>query len=241
MIICKNCHNRFQGNYCNRCGQKSTVKRIHRGFIFNDLQLGLFNIDSGLFFTIRELFTRPGYAIKDYIVGKRVRYFMPVSMLILLSTIYSFLYHYLEIDLFFQSTNKFGDDEKYMQLVQSLDGNYVYYILMSLHIFSFSSWLLFRKKGFNFSEHFVLNSYAASQRLIFHTITLSILYVVPEEPQIRQLITRIQLIVDISLIVWCYFQFFNLKIIPLLVRTALSLLLSYIILTISIAIFYYVI
>ncbi|SFC27073.1 Protein of unknown function [Zunongwangia mangrovi] len=240
MTICKNCHNRFQGNYCNQCGQKATVKRIRREFIFNDLQLGLFNIDSGMFFTIKELFTRPGYAIKDYIVGKRVGYFMPVSMLIVLSTIYSFLYHYLDIDLFYQTTNKFSEDERSMHLIKSLDGNYVYYVLMTLHVFSFSSWILFKKKGYNFSEHFVLNTYAASQRLVFHTVTLSILYVVPEEPQIRQLITRIQLIVDISLIGWCYFQFFKLKTITLIIKTVLSLGLSYLILIILISILYYV-
>ncbi|WBL23531.1 DUF3667 domain-containing protein [Zunongwangia sp. HRR-M8] len=240
MIICKNCHQHFQGNFCNRCGQKATVKRIHRGFIFNDLQLGLFNIDSGFFFTAKELFTRPGYAIKDYIVGKRVRYFMPVSLLILLSTIYSFLYHYLEIDVFYQATNKFNGDEKYLKLVETLDGNYVYYTLATLHVFTFSSWLVFRKTAYNFSEHFVLNTYAASQRLIFHTALLGVLYVIPEKPGVYQSITAVQLIVDVLLILWCNIQFFKLKPIIIIFKSILILILTFFILTFIISIFYHV-
>ena len=240
MIICKNCHQRFQGNYCNRCGQKATVKRIHRGFIFNDLQLGLFNIDSGFFYTAKELFTRPGYAIKDYIVGKRVRYFMPVSMLLVLSTVYSFLYHYLDVDIFYQGTSVYSENEKYMSLVKALDGNYAYYTLVSLHIFSFSSWLLFKRFGYNFSEHFVLNTYAACQRLFFHTIFLSFLYIAPKEQNKYIFIFRIQLIVDFLLFLWCFIQFFKMRTITIIIKTCLSLILSYFILLIIISFFYYV-
>ncbi|MDN3594683.1 DUF3667 domain-containing protein [Zunongwangia endophytica] len=240
MTTCKNCDLYFEGRYCSLCGQKSSIERIHSFSIFNDLQLGLFNIDSGFFFTIKELFIRPGYAIRDYVAGKRVRYFMPVSMLVVLSTIYSFLYHYLDINLFYQASSKLAQDEKYLKLASILDGNYVYYTLATLPIFSFSSWLIFNKQSYNFPEHFVLNTYAACQRIIFHIAFLSILYSVPEEPSARKLITRFELIINTILFLWCYFQFFQLTAFGLIFKTSLSLLFSYLIIISLIMVCYYV-
>ena len=52
---------------------------------------GWINIDSGFFFTIKELFIRPGYMINDYITGKRIRYFRPLQMLFVLGAVYVLL------------------------------------------------------------------------------------------------------------------------------------------------------
>ena len=56
--ICKNCDNQFEGNYCNECGQEAEVQKINLRFIWYDLQQGLLNFDSGVLYTIKELFTQ---------------------------------------------------------------------------------------------------------------------------------------------------------------------------------------
>ena len=63
--------------------------------LWHDIQHGLFHFDNGVLYTAKQLFTRPGNSIREYIDGKRVRHFKPISLVILLATVYGFLYHTL--------------------------------------------------------------------------------------------------------------------------------------------------
>lgn len=56
MINCKNCENQFEGHFCNQCGQKANVQRINFSYLVNEFSKGIFQIERGLFFTIKELF-----------------------------------------------------------------------------------------------------------------------------------------------------------------------------------------
>lgn len=91
--ICKNCSNHFEGNFCNNCGQAANTHKLNMHFIWHDLQHGLFHFDNGIFYTIKQLLTRPGYTIREFIDGKRVRHFKPLSFIFVLATVYGVLYH----------------------------------------------------------------------------------------------------------------------------------------------------
>jgi hypothetical protein len=41
-------------------------------FIEQDLIHRIWHVDTGILFTIRELFTRPGHCVREFINGKRV-------------------------------------------------------------------------------------------------------------------------------------------------------------------------
>ncbi|WP_245628265.1 DUF3667 domain-containing protein [Croceitalea dokdonensis] len=49
-------------------------------------------------FTIKELFIRPGNAIRDFIQGKRKNYFKPVAYAFTLSTLYFLVTRLIEIN-----------------------------------------------------------------------------------------------------------------------------------------------
>jgi hypothetical protein len=98
--ICKNCNHTFEGNYCNNCGQAANTHKLTMHFIWHDLQHGLFHFDNGIFYTIKQLVTRPGHTIREFINGKRVRHFKPLTLVVLLATLYGFLYHYFIENLF---------------------------------------------------------------------------------------------------------------------------------------------
>ena len=91
ITICGNCQTNFSGNYCFNCGQHKDVPRFSYKWIAKNMIGGWINIDSGFFFTIKELFIRPGYMINDYITGKRIRYFRPLQMLFVLGAVYVLL------------------------------------------------------------------------------------------------------------------------------------------------------
>ena len=86
--VCKNCDQTFMGNYCNRCGQNKKTSRLRWQTMLQNAIGGISSIDRGFALTLLELIFRPGYMIKDYIAGKRIRYFRPFQLLFLLSATY---------------------------------------------------------------------------------------------------------------------------------------------------------
>lgn len=74
--ICMNCSSEVHSRYCPDCGQKSPTSRITLPhFVRHDLMHGLWHIDKGILFTLREALLRPGQAALDYIRGRRIRYY----------------------------------------------------------------------------------------------------------------------------------------------------------------------
>ena len=63
MVTTKNCINSgnlITDSFCQKCGQKATVHKYSvKHFIEHDLIHGIWHVDYGIFFTIKELFTRP--------------------------------------------------------------------------------------------------------------------------------------------------------------------------------------
>ncbi len=78
---CSNCGYSFTGRICPQCGQAATWMRYTwRQMILNLLDIwGLGN--RPMFRTLHELFTRPGYMVRDYLGGHRQFYFPPFKLL----------------------------------------------------------------------------------------------------------------------------------------------------------------
>ena len=78
---CPNCAYQYVGRVCPQCGQVGTWERYSwRQAILNFLDIwGLGN--RPMFRTLRELFVRPGYMVRDYLSGHRQFYFPPFKLL----------------------------------------------------------------------------------------------------------------------------------------------------------------
>ena len=83
---CPTCHTRYVGNFCPRCGQSATIGR----YSFRTALLNFLNVwgigNRSMFRTLRDLILRPGYMIRDYLMGMQMAYFPPFQMLFLLTT-----------------------------------------------------------------------------------------------------------------------------------------------------------
>ncbi len=157
---CLNCDSPVIGKYCADCGQKTATHRITpKHFIMHDLVHGVLHIDRGIPFTLKEVFTRPGYAAQDYIKGKRVKYYN-VFYLILL-TIGFLLIANGHTDL---AIDKIQQSQKLPLVVATfiaLVFNYFkYFLLLLLPLFSLSGLIVFNRLTYNFFEHFIIAGYA---------------------------------------------------------------------------------
>ena len=86
---CKNCNNRFVGNYCNECGEKVYTDKDKQVSHFFEEGIHFITHFEGKFFkTIKTLFSKPGQVSLDYSNGIRKKYFKLLSLFLLLVILY---------------------------------------------------------------------------------------------------------------------------------------------------------
>ncbi len=88
---CKNCGRETTTKYCPNCGQRSSVNRVTFKETFEDLADSLFTLSAPLIITFKNLLVNPGVLFREYLGGKRKKYYKPVSFFILSTAIYLFL------------------------------------------------------------------------------------------------------------------------------------------------------
>jgi len=175
---CKNCDHIVEGNYCTFCGQSIRVDKVTFPNLLSELSESVFQVNRGLLFTIKELFIRPGKNIREYLNGKRKNHFKPIAYALALSTIYFLLSQIIGGETFLndllEGAAQAGKDNKTTSPViiafTWFADNYAITMLLLLPLFALASYLAFEGSGFNYLEHFVLNSYIIGQQAIIYAI-----------------------------------------------------------------------
>lgn len=204
--ICKNCHQVYKGHYCNNCGQSTETHKINAHFLWHDIQHGLLHFDKGILYSIKQLYTRPGHSIREFIEGKRVKHFKPLSLVVVLATLYGVLYHYFHINLYPDSTDVNGID--YHEFNEWTSTHFSWITIATIPIYTIGTYICFRKLNYNFFEFFVLNTFKASQKLFAHIALFPLLYYFNGTSEIT-VIVKILYILDLILIFWTNLQFFD--------------------------------
>ncbi|WP_281323387.1 DUF3667 domain-containing protein [Flavobacterium aestivum] len=209
-ITCKNCHQTYKGHYCSNCGQTAETHQLNLHFLLHDLQHGLFHFDSGITYTGKQLFTRPGHSIREFIEGKRVKHFKPISLIIVLATVYIALIHLLHIDLFPKTEQSTISDYSITveKLKEWLTSHFAWITLLSIPLHTIGTAICFRKQGYNFIEYFILNTYKAAQKLYISILFIPLLYHYNGTPAIET-VFRTLILIDFVFYFWTNVQFFN--------------------------------
>ncbi|WP_299435401.1 DUF3667 domain-containing protein [uncultured Aquimarina sp.] len=152
---CLNCNYDIENNFCSHCGQKTSTHQFSwKYFLINDFIYGAFKLEKGFFFTIKELFTRPGHSIREYVKGKRVHHFNYFSLLLVILAINHFIGNYSSV----RAVDLYGADEVTGYLKISRDYNAIIKILY-IPFWSVVTFLFFRKSKQKYIENIVMNMY----------------------------------------------------------------------------------
>jgi len=156
---CLNCEKELTDQYCSGCGQKSDTHRItFKNFIFHDVLHGTFHIERGILFTAKQALIRPGKAALDYIAGKRKRYYNVFYLILLTLALLLFLRHFYDALLHMQGEAFTPTNEDAAN--KALDDIYAqkskFLIFLSVPFAALNSFLLFRRKKLNLSEHSII-------------------------------------------------------------------------------------
>jgi len=173
----------------------------------HDVIHGVWHVDKGILYTLKALFTRPGYSVREYIEGKRAHHFNFVTLIILILATSSLLAPYSHVtmgDLMPEASRSMMNTferfaTKYPKII----------LLIAIPVNSFFSFIWYRKARFNYSEHLVLNSYKTAAEMILG-LFFSILTIFYTNVNVLTIIYFL-LIAGGSIIygVWFYYQFFS--------------------------------
>lgn len=169
---CLNCGKELVDTYCSGCGQKADTHRItFKNFIFHDLLHGTFHIERGILFTAKEALIRPGKAALDYIAGKRKRYYNVFYLILLTIGLMLFIRHFYASSINQQGEiidpSQLNEASKTIDEIISQKSKFI--MLLFVPLAALNSFILFRRKKLNLSEHFILTGMLLLGMLLIST------------------------------------------------------------------------
>ena len=193
-MICANCNGTVETNFCPTCGQKNSVHRITVSHVLHEGLHSVTHADKGFLLLVKELVTRPGIVAKEYIEGRRKRYFNPLSFLVISSALFAYFGSatgYMD-KLTGGGPNRAGGrpiSEVWREVFQiaSHSGKWLT-LLFIAPLFALLSWLFFIKKKYNYAENFVLHSFIFGEAALLRLVVFIPLYLIfPERTSVLNL------------------------------------------------------
>lgn len=199
--LCKNCENALPSEvkFCPNCGQAAHTHRLDMHHILHDLIHVFIHADKGFLYLTKELALQPGIVVKEYVAGKRKKYFNPFSYLVLTIAVSAFLtsyFHLLESDLQHQNP---------VSALITKNINLIF--LVSVPVMALFTRLLFYRGGYNYAEHLTLQAYMGGFRVFFFILIFTPLVIFFRQYYFSAL--SVYLALWVAFLCWAYIQFFG--------------------------------
>jgi hypothetical protein len=236
---CKNCHQEVHQRYCANCGQKTSVEPLTMKRLMTEISDNVFQINHGLFFSIKEFTLRPAQGIENYLSGQRKQYFQPIAYAFTLATLFFILVkltgHSTFVEQLFEGYLMGVEKEDELMspgnlgLIARVSNNYAYTILLLVPVFALASKIAFFNEKRNYLEHLVLNLYITGHQSIIYGI-FAILGLLVDYVDVMEIITLF-LSMFYAFFVFCHF-FKNTHILIRLIQVLISYLIAMVFLAI---------
>jgi hypothetical protein len=161
--VCANCSTHTVGVFCHACGQRSSVQRLTVPHLLQEVPHALFHLERGIVPTLVGLVKRPGKTINDYLDGQRVRYFNPLTLLMLLAGLTVLLFSSFPLD--FSSASKGMPEPLKLKYVEFVRLNFRWYsatLVFYLPATALLTFVCFAGRARSYGEHLVINAFAIS-------------------------------------------------------------------------------
>ena len=174
-VMCQNCDHDYVGQYCSQCSQRADTHPVNWHYIWHEIPHSVWHIDRGIAYTLRQLLTRPGHTIREFLEGKRVNHYRPLALLFLLGAIYLFVQHGLGISFAKVSQEMFSPETKdasarllafQKESGQFLERNQNLISIVMIPFYAFGYWLMFRRQGYNYPQMLVVQTFITNFHLL---------------------------------------------------------------------------
>jgi hypothetical protein len=211
MNNCIKCNEPVHGNYCSSCGYPVELKKIDGRYILNEIG-DVFLVNSGMFYTIKSLITKPGKTVRHFITEDRSQCVRPITFLVVTSLFYAIVNYFFHIEM---KDNTFDVNLFFDIKVEGLPTaififgwmteNFAYSGILTGLFMALGVKIFFRKADYNLFEIFVLICFVSGISTLFITVSTII-----------QSITHLNLrgissIITLVYFIWATGQFFGMK------------------------------
>lgn len=229
-MICKNCENEFEGKFCNACGQTAAIHRITIKEIFHNWIHVLTHADKSIFKLIVNLAKDPGIVAREYIEGKRIKYFSPLQFLVLMTTVTTFLnltFQIMGSQIPPEVYNTLSDRNKFFYQFNMFSYKYMnIYMFLSVPIAAFSTRIFFADRNYNYAENLIANAYFAGERSVLFIFAVLFIIILPR--QYSSIILLLYTLFMFIYLFYAYKKFFLFKNVKDYFKGILSLIFMYI-------------
>ncbi|MEM7551915.1 MAG: DUF3667 domain-containing protein [Bacteroidota bacterium] len=169
--------------------QERTINRITLKETILDA-LSAFNLERGLLYTVKLLFSRPGHLIRSYLNEGRFQIFNVFRLLFLTTALSITLIYVSDFSEFLggieEGWNNYEYDEQASQKINDLQKVFFewYNLLLwiAIPIYALFSFIFNRKSGYNYAEHMVMQSFYVSGMNIGYVVVLLLGLVITGTP-----------------------------------------------------------
>jgi hypothetical protein len=211
---CLNCDTAFSDGqrFCTQCGQKTSTHRLTWRHFQHEFLHALTHADTGILHLFKELVLRPGVVAREYVEGKRKKYFNPFSYFLISAGVIV-----LVDQLFGQQVAEAAPDPAVLARLttEAARANYIELVHRSSQIAHFAAshgnlfaiaaipilalvwWAFYRRRGYNYVEFL-------TAAMLIDSVTNVLLPFVMQpfranaDPSVAQWVLRATLVVQIS-------------------------------------------
>lgn len=224
---CLNCEHPVSSaqHFCANCGQSVKTHRFTLGHFFHEGFHAFTHADKGLLFLLKELAIRPGVVVKEYLAGKRKKYFNPFTFFFILMGFYVLSDSLKSTDSVRKPVpveiSKITDVEKKKEVMAMYErriniqtffkkrANIV--AMFAVPIFAFYYWLIYFRKRYNFAEHLVASLLFVSFANLAFSLLVNPLQAIFRGTALAQYVFLLGFVLQWVYLSVAYSGFFNLK------------------------------
>jgi hypothetical protein len=151
-------------NYCPICGQKALTPRLTLHEIGAEFVHALAHVDRSALSLIWQLLVRPGVVARDYVAGKRKRYFGPFAFLVVTVAFTSAV---IAISGFQAVTSEAPNG-----LAAFLQQHINLLFFVEIPLLAAACRLIGLGEPFNYAEYLVLTSYIGGLHILFYAVVV---------------------------------------------------------------------
>lgn len=171
---CLNCGAKIapDQHFCANCGQKAQVHRITFMHFLHEFFHAFTHTDKGILHLLKALFLHPGRVAREYMAGKRKKYFNPFTFFLIVMTLFVFSSTFFSKDdlkivpdprVVAQIPTEAGRQQYINTITRVVEasgfmkhyGNVVG--MIAVPFLSLITWLFYRRRGYNYAEHLTAN------------------------------------------------------------------------------------
>jgi len=160
--ICLNCGADIEDQFCPHCGQKKQVGKLTWYSLVSETVHFFSHIQHGFLNTSYQLLIRPGRVMKEYLAGKRKKYYKPISLFLVWAGLRYITYKLVSELMHYENLRDnnflFGSKEVGAYVVQYNQ----FFGLLLVPIVALFIWLIIARRKINYVETLTVSIYASA-------------------------------------------------------------------------------